>query len=99
MTPSPSQISQIWWERAPSAAMRKPPPQQQAAATPAFRGPTRSSQRPNTAAEEPRKKIAMEKVRPTVLIFQSSGADCVMPIIWLSGFQKTLRPYAMPMER
>ena len=99
MTPSPSQMSQTWCDRAPAAAMRKPPPQQHAAATPACRGPTRSSQAPNTAADEPRKKMAMENVTTTVLIFQSSGAGCVMPMLWLSGFQKTLNPYAMPIDR
>ena len=35
--------------------MRNPPPQQNAATTPAFRGPACSSQRPHTAADEPRK--------------------------------------------
>ena len=92
-------MSQTWCVRAPMAATRKPPPQQQAAATPALRGPTRSIQRPNTAADDPRKKMAMEKVRLTVLTFQSSGAGCVMPMVWLSGFQKTLRPYAIPIDR
>ena len=43
--------------------------------------------------------MAMENVQATVLTFQSSGAGCVMPMVWLSGIQNTLRPYAMPMDR
>ena len=37
----------------PSAEIRKPPLQQKAATTPALRGPTRSSQPPQMAAEVP----------------------------------------------
>ena len=41
-----------------------------------LRGPTRSTQRPNTAADEPRTTMAMEKIQPTSFRFQSPGADC-----------------------
>ena len=114
MTPEPSQRSQIWWRCTPSAERRKPPPQQNAATTPALRGPACSSQRPKTAAEEPRKTKNSVYIQPSVLIFQSQcvvtarwrklivsgqATGWVMPMAWLSGSQKTLKPYAMPMER
>jgi hypothetical protein len=35
----------------------------------------------------------------SVLIFQSPGADLVMPIARLNGSQKTLKPYAIPIDR
>ena len=38
-------------------------------------------------------------IQPSELIFQSPGADAVMPIARLRGSQKTLNPYAIPMER
>ena len=92
MTPIPSHNSWMMWRRTPTAAMRKPPPQQNAATTPALRGPTRSSQRPKTAADEPRKKMPSAKVRLTWVSVQSPSMDFVMPRVWVSGFQKTLRP-------
>ena len=94
--------------------MRKPPPQQNAATTPAFRGPACSSQRPNTAADEPRNTKKSVYIQPSVLIFQSQvvavsvcrklmetghATGSVMPMARLSGSQKTLKPYAIPMER
>jgi hypothetical protein len=48
----------------PAAPTRKPAPQQQAAVNIAFRGPTRSTQVPNTAAESPSITIAIEKTKP-----------------------------------
>src|SRR5437763_9153832 len=83
----------------PRAEMKNPPPQQMPATTPAFRGPSRSTQRPKSAADDPRKTIASVNVHVSVLIFQSPGADAVMPIARLNGSQKTLNPYAMPMDR
>ena len=56
----------------------------------ARRGPPSSTQRPNTAAETPRKKIAIEKIQPRSVSFQSSGADLVMPISLVIGRLKTL---------
>ena len=72
--------------------MKNPPPQQKAAATPALRGPFRSSHRPKTAADDPRKTKNRVNIQPRVLIFQSPGADWVMPIARLKGSQKTLNP-------
>jgi hypothetical protein len=87
--------------------MKKPPPQQNAATTPARRGPTRSSHRPKTAAEEPRKTKNRVYIHPSVRIFQSHvvvviwvrkpasaghATGSVMPIARLSGSQKTLKP-------
>ena len=107
MTPEPSHRSQIWWRWTPIAEIRNPPPQQKAATTPAFRGPACSSQRPNTAAEEPRNTKNRVNIHPRVLIFQSqvvatirwkklmlSGQEigAVIPTARLSGSQKTLKP-------
>src|SRR5438552_13292620 len=79
--------------------MRNPPAQEHAATNPALRGPSRSAHRPNTAADDPRKTIASVNVHVSVLIFQSPDADRVMPIARLSGIQKTLSPYAIPIDR
>ena len=83
----------------PTAEMKNPPPQQIAATTPALRGPSRSTQRPNSAADDPRKTIASVNVHVSVLTFQSPAAGFAMPIARLSGSQNTLRPYAIPIER
>ena len=76
----------------PSADRKKPPPQQHAATTPAFRGPSRSSHGPNTAAEEPSITKNSVYIHPSVLTFQSSGAGAVMPMARLRGSQNTLNP-------
>ena len=99
MTPEPSQSSQTWCRATPSAEMKKPPPQQSAATTPALRGPSRSTQAPKSAADEPSITKKSVYIHPSVLIFQSSGADEVMPMARLSGSQNTLKPYAMPIDR
>src|SRR6476660_9930263 len=83
----------------PSAETKNPPLQQHAETTPALRGPSRSTHAPKSAAEEPSITKNSVNIQPSVLIFQSSGADWVMPIALLSGSQKTLKPYAMPMHR
>ena len=57
----------------------------------ARRGPPSSTQRPKTAAEAPRKKMAMLKIQPRSVSFQSSGADCVMPISFDIGRLNTLK--------
>ena len=46
--------------RTPSAATSKPPQKQQALAAIVFRGPTRSTHRPNSAAESPSMISAIE---------------------------------------
>src|SRR5947209_2034566 len=99
ITPDPIQRSQIWWRYTPSAEMKNPPLQQHAATTPALRGPSRSTHGPKSAAEEPSSTKNSVYIQPSVLIFQSSGAECVMPIARLSGTQNTLKPYAIPIER
>ncbi len=70
--------------------MKKPPAQHNAAVNMARRGPPSSTQRPNTADDTPRKKMAMEKIQPRSVSFQSSGADWVMPISLVIGRLKTL---------
>ena len=47
---------------------------------------------PNTAADDPRKTKKSVYIQPSVLIFQSPGADWVMPIARLRGSQNTLKP-------
>ena len=71
--------------------MRKPPPKQSAAVNIALRGPTRSSQVPVKAAANPRNTMAMEKIQPSSVSFQSSGADSVMPISLVIGRLNTLK--------
>src|SRR5215469_16153461 len=83
----------------PIAEIRKPPAQHSAAVNIARRGPPSSTQRPNTAEETPRKKIAMEKIQPRSVNFQSSGVDCVMPRSFVIGRLNTLNAYAWPMHR
>ena len=56
-----------------------PPEKHNAAVNIAMRGPTRSTQRPNTAADRPRKTMAMEKIQPSSGKFQSPGAEAVIP--------------------
>ena len=56
----------------------------------ARRGPPSSTQRPSTAADTPRKNMAIEKIQPRSVSFQSSGADLVMPISFVIGRLKTL---------
>jgi hypothetical protein len=65
----------------------------------ARRGPPSSTQRPITAADTPRKKIASEKIHPSSVSFQSSGAGCVIPISLVIGRLNTLNAYAWPMQR
>ena len=67
-----------------------PPAQHSAAVNIARRGPPSSTQRPNTAAETPRKKIAIEKIQPSSGRVQSSGADCEMPMSFVIGRLNTL---------
>ena len=43
--------------------------------------------------------MAMLKIQPSVVSFQSSGADSVMPMTRVSGMLKTLKAYAWPMHR
>ena len=55
----------------------------------AVRGPTRSSQAPKTAAEEPRQTMATPKTQATEVSFQSSAALLVIPITLVSRRFKT----------
>ncbi len=57
----------------------------------ALRGPPSSTQRPSVAAETPRTKMAMEKIQPSSVSFQSSGVDWVMPRSLVIGRLKTLK--------
>src|SRR6266850_5944306 len=71
MMPEPSQSSHAWWNLTPIADITSPPHQHIADATPAARGPARSTQRPQMAAAEPRKTKNSVYIQPSVEIFQS----------------------------
>src|SRR5437870_4326681 len=79
--------------------MKNPPPQQHAATKPALRGPSRSTQAPNSAADDPRNTKNSVYIAPSVRTDQSPGADFVIPMARLSGSQNTLNPYAMPIDK
>src|SRR5262245_55949838 len=91
-----------------------PPHQHTALTTPALRGPARSSQLPQIAAEQPRNTKKSVYIQPSVEIFQSQSVAnsspqnptfagqamlCVMPSDLDSGSQNTEKPYAMPMHK
>src|SRR4051794_36111974 len=92
---------QSWWSATPMADTKNPPAKQQAAVTMALRGPTRSSQVPKSAAERPRKRMAMEKIQAMEESDQSPAAAgtslseiggpayWVMPMSFISGILKT----------
>src|SRR5690606_30671938 len=88
--------------------------QQNAATTPALRGPARSSQPPQIAAEEPSSTKNSVYIQPSSETRQSQHADTMrakkpmlsgqatdaeMATAFDSGSQNTLKPYAMPMHR
>src|SRR5450432_1011576 len=97
----------------PNAPISSPPPQHSAATTPALRGPTRSSQPPQIAAETPSSTKNSVNIQPMlatrqshVVVTSSSSSDmsaqalgAVSPTARDSGNQNTLKPYAMPMHR
>src|SRR5690242_18850408 len=97
----------------PIAPSTRPPHHRRAAATPALRGPARSTHPPNTAADMPRNTKNSVYIQPRLATFQShvvvtSSAkidisahvfDAVKPIARDSGSQNTENPYAMPMQR
>src|SRR6516162_7303419 len=97
----------------PMAPSTRPPAQQNAATTPALRGPTRSSQPPQIAAETPSSTKNNVNIQPMlatrqsqVVVSSSSHSDmsgqalvAVSPMARDSGNQNTLKPYAMPMQR
>ena len=55
----------------PMAPSTKPPPQQHAATTPALRGPTRSSQPPQSAADTPSTTKNSVYIQPMLAMRQS----------------------------
>ena len=84
----------------------KPPDQQSAATTPALRGPERSTQPPNSAAETPSNTMPMVKMMTRLVICQSQlvvnksptrvgfwqAPALSVPMARDSGSQKTLSP-------
>src|SRR6516165_2845971 len=97
----------------PIAPSTSPPAQHSAATTPALRGPERSSQPPQIAADTPsstKKRVYIQPMlatRQSHVVVNSSAAsvrsgqetDFSIPIARDSGSQNTLKPYAMPMQR
>src|SRR3984893_11880788 len=97
----------------PKAPINRPPPQHNAATKPALRGPTRSSQPPQIAAETPSSTKNSVNIQPMlatrqsqVVVKSSCSSDmsgqalgAVSPTARDSGNQNTLKPYAMPMHR
>ena len=90
----------------PIAPSTRPPHHNTVAATPALRGPERSTQPPNTAAEMPRKTKNKVYIQPRLATRQSqvvvnnsvasdiSGQafDAVTPMARDNGSQNTLKP-------
>src|SRR5882724_2752656 len=97
----------------PSAENSIPPHQQNAATMPALRGPDRSSQPPQVAAESPSTTKNSVYIHPRSAMRQShvvvksaltsvrsgQATESFMPIAFDRGSQKTLKPYAMPIQR
>src|SRR3954453_23118665 len=97
----------------PMAPSTRPPDQHNAATKPALRGPARSSQPPQIAAETPRNtknKVYIQPILATrqsqVVVNSSWKSDisgqafgAVSPMARDSGSQNTLEPDAMPMHR
>src|SRR4029077_20847180 len=105
MTPEPIHSIQSWCTVTPRAEIKRPPHQQNAATTPALRGPTRSSQPPQRAAEEPRKMKksvyigVISTMRQSQVVANSEersdgsgqATNFWMPIERESGSQNTLK--------
>jgi hypothetical protein len=98
----------------PIAEMTRPPHQHSADTKPALRGPTRSSQPPHKAADEPSSTKNNVYIQPRSATDQSQlvvnsefrmlepagqAIGFVTPSDWLNGSQNTLKPYAIPMQR
>ncbi len=107
ITPEPSSMIQNWCAWMPKAEITMPPHQQTAATTPALRGPTRSSQPPHSAAEQPRMTKNRVNIQPSVETCQSQvvvvscakkptslgqAREVLMPSALLSGSQNTENP-------
>ena len=90
----------------PIAPSTRPPHQHNAATTPALRGPARSSQPPQTAAETPNNTKNKVNIQPRLAMRQSQvvvnnssisdisgqATDLLMPMARDSGIQNTLKP-------
>ena len=90
----------------PALPIRRPPHQQSAETTAALRGPTRSSQPPQIAADEPsitKNSVNIQprlEIRQSQVVVKSSAAKlmpghvtgCVTPNACDSGSQNTLKP-------
>ena len=106
ITPEPSHISHKLMDvDADGAEDTRPPAQQHAATTPALRGPTRSSQPPQIAAETPSRTKNRVYIQPMLAMRQSQvvvksscknvmsghALGCVIPSARDNGSQNTLK--------
>src|SRR4051812_12879055 len=98
-TPYPNSNTGKLCRETPAAATTNPPPKHTADANIAARGPTRSSQAPNVAAESPRKTIATLNTQPIVLSFQFPDAVSLPPTRRANGRLNTLNAYACPIDK
>src|SRR5262249_7733551 len=106
ITPEPTHNIQSWCIMTPAAPITSPPHQHSAATTPALRGPARSSQPPQTAADDPSNTKKSVYIQPRLETRQSqvvvkssptsvrSGHATLLsrPIARESGNQNTLKP-------
>src|SRR5581483_2699681 len=114
IAPVPSHNSHSWWESTPMAPSTSPPHQQAAATSPVLRGPERSAQPPQSAAEEPRKmknrmgitcrsatcqSQVLVNRRPISPTSAAHLTGAVIPSALVRGKVNTEKPYAIPMHR
>src|SRR5436305_14622871 len=106
ITPLPSHNSHNWWVMMPIAPSTRPLHQHSADTKPALRGPTRSSQPPQIAAETPSSTKNSVNIQPRLATFQSQdvvNSSChkemsahallwVIPMARDSGSQNTEKP-------
>src|SRR5476649_1424435 len=97
---------QSWCTYTPKAPISSPPAQHSAATKPALRGPTRSSQPPQIAADTPSSTKNNVNIQPRLATFQSQvvvnnscisdmsghALGAVSPMARDSGSQNTLKP-------
>src|SRR5258706_9860366 len=83
----------------PTAPSKNPRLQHSAATKPLFLGPAAWTHLPNSAAEAPSTKIAIVKIQPSEVSFQSLGRECEMPSCRVSGRLNTLSAYTWPMHK
>src|SRR6516165_1323929 len=77
MMPEPPHSIHSWWVMTPMAEITSPPHQHNAATMPALRGPARSSQPPQIAADDPSTTKNSVYIQPRLEIRQSQPASAL----------------------